>query len=570
MAEQKHSVSGVLRAALLICFFLPVALLTMFGLFSVCHITEKASEVHYFVAASALPPILCFLLFLVLLLVCRRFGAARTLGARGVPVTKALLLLLCALGTAFVLAAQVSPGADQGKAFLIAAKWRAGNFSDLLQGGYLDEYPQQIGLILLYYGTSFVVGSYNVTFWQLCNVAALAGAVWCFARTAALFFPRRFMLPAVTGCCCLFLPLLFYTAFNYGTLYGFFCSMAAFYQLARFLEDRKWRRTIEMALLAALAVLLKQNYLISLAAMAVILLLHLLKTRDFRALAALLLLPAAYWLLSSAASFAVETLSGLPLAEGIPRSTWILMGLEESGRGPGWYKQSVVDLYAQSGYDAAATDAVAKAAIRAQLELYAAHPGYALRFFARKIASQWNEPTFQCFWISSVRSSFSDSPLLIRQLLTGLPSLWMEAYLRVYELTILLGTLGFLLFRRKRASAASLLFAVTFLGGFLFHLVWEAKGQYTFLYFVLLLPYAVEGWSGVAAVPDFVRGLRATADKRQMLRRGWRTLLVLVLLAALLLHPGFARNTLGLSGDEASYADARAERLTSVTAQEPG
>jgi len=35
---------------------------------------------------------------------------------------------------------------------------------------------------------------------------------------------------------------------------------------------------------------------------------------------------------------------------------------------------------------------------------------------------------------------------------------------------------------------------IIFIGGFLFHLVWEAKGQYTVCYFVLLIPYA---WMGI-------------------------------------------------------------------------
>ena len=32
-----------------------------------------------------------------------------------------------------------------------------------------------------------------------------------------------------------------------------------------------------------------------------------------------------------------------------------------------------------------------------------------------------------------------------------------------------------------------------FIGGFIFHLFWEAKGQYTITYFVLLIPYCVKG-----------------------------------------------------------------------------
>ena len=38
-----------------------------------------------------------------------------------------------------------------------------------------------------------------------------------------------------------------------------------------------------------------------------------------------------------------------------------------------------------------------------------------------------------------------------------------------------------------------LLLPMIFIGGFIFHLFWEAKGQYTITYFVLLIPYCVKG-----------------------------------------------------------------------------
>lgn len=38
-----------------------------------------------------------------------------------------------------------------------------------------------------------------------------------------------------------------------------------------------------------------------------------------------------------------------------------------------------------------------------------------------------------------------------------------------------------------------LLLPTIFIGGFLFHLFWEAKGQYTITYFILLIPYCARG-----------------------------------------------------------------------------
>lgn len=38
-----------------------------------------------------------------------------------------------------------------------------------------------------------------------------------------------------------------------------------------------------------------------------------------------------------------------------------------------------------------------------------------------------------------------------------------------------------------------LLLPTIFIGGFIFHLFWEAKSQYTITYFVLLIPYCAKG-----------------------------------------------------------------------------
>lgn len=57
------------------------------------------------------------------------------------------------------------------------------------------------------------------------------------------------------------------------------------------------------------------------------------------------------------------------------------------------------------------------------------------------------------------------------------------------------GVLLYLIFGRKdKRFFESLLLQITVLGGFVFHCVWEAKGQYTISYFVLLLPLAVLGF----------------------------------------------------------------------------
>ena len=52
----------------------------------------------------------------------------------------------------------------------------------------------------------------------------------------------------------------------------------------------------------------------------------------------------------------------------------------------------------------------------------------------------------------------------------------------------------FVKFSSRRNDISTLMYMI-FVGGFVFHLFWEAKAQYTFPYYVLLLPLAISGYS---------------------------------------------------------------------------
>ena len=59
---------------------------------------------------------------------------------------------------------------------------------------------------------------------------------------------------------------------------------------------------------------------------------------------------------------------------------------------------------------------------------------------------------------------------------------------------ILFGVICYIILGFKEIKLKELLYAIVFIGGFIFHLIWEAKCQYTITYFVLLIPYFVIGY----------------------------------------------------------------------------
>ena len=63
----------------------------------------------------------------------------------------------------------------------------------------------------------------------------------------------------------------------------------------------------------------------------------------------------------------------------------------------------------------------------------------------------------------------------------------------IFESIVFLGTLAYIYYTGRQMPLHRLLLPMIFIGGFIFHLFWEAKGQYTITYFVLLIPYCVKG-----------------------------------------------------------------------------
>ena len=68
-------------------------------------------------------------------------------------------------------------------------------------------------------------------------------------------------------------------------------------------------------------------------------------------------------------------------------------------------------------------------------------------------------------------------------------------YMDTMETIIFFGTLIYIVINFKKIKFKEMFFAIVFIGGFIFHIIWEAKCQYTITYFILIIPYAVKGYS---------------------------------------------------------------------------
>lgn len=364
--------------------------------------------------------------------------------------------------------------------------------------GYAYTYPSQNGLILymavlrLFFGDAahVVFQILNIFFFVL-GVISLHKVV-CGEREDYALLWMLFCL-----------PFSFYILFVYGTVPGFGLSCMSMNRLVRYVKEDKGKDFWIGALYAAAAVLFKSNYLIVIIAFFLYLASSGIFKKKYSLLAASVLLILVYVMANRGVKAGISARTGYEVSDGAPMIAWVEMGLQEGSRGPGWYNGYQISLFSQADGDSELVSEWVKEDLKETLSDMTSNPFTSVKFFVKKIASIWAEPTFQSLWIQEVGNSSWEEGSLPWQLFKE------EGFLnRIYVFAAnLMQTFVYAMsfvwifagFRDKDPDTnqkdgwSILLPGIIFIGGFLFHIFWEAKAQYTTVYFMLLLPYAYQG-----------------------------------------------------------------------------
>lgn len=484
-----------------------------------------------------------------------------------------LSLAIFMLATIWILITQLQPGSDPAKVYRIAMQWREGDFSAYAEGGYLFRYPFQSGIILFYYFLSFLFGVNNYVGLQFVNVIALVAVYLLLAKLSAVFWQQDKKLPVIVhAALILWFPLSFYVTYLYGILPGMALSLGAVYCAVKYLDTRKYRYILPAVLCMGLATVIKMNCLIYLIAIACFLLydaVDILLTKEKESgrkwivsLLFIVLLALGVAACNQICSRYVEHLSGYEAGDGEQMISWVVMGLEETPLGPGGYSGYIENVFIENNYDAAKIKEASIAEIKKILTRMSENLlSDGISFFARKNAFQWNNPTFISLDRTKGRTSAVNMPDFAVSLIEGRGSVVFSVLMNYAQTLILFGVILYLILNWGSKNVYELMGAVVFLGGYLFHFVWEASASYTIPYFVVIIPYAVKGladWvrcvdSALVFVKENGAGSVLSGD---MLRKAYKpvtAILTVIILIALLGGRNIFRKTIALNdGEEAA------------------
>ncbi len=466
--------------------------------------TTQAYVAHWepFLIHLALAAVLLLALFL-LLRFCR-FSDHR----RRTFLLMTAMGWICLWGFALILFGGSIPSADTASVYALAQALAHGHTEVIHPtDSYLSYYPQQIGLVAFYeilirlwellpisYAAHYMLQCVNV-------VMACAIVFFQYKLTGLMSHSSDRAMVSYLFLAMLNAPLIIYTSFVYGEIPSFAFLSGGLYFLTRYFSEQNpsdRRRYLWLAaslILLVLGVAVRKNTLIVVIAVVLTVLWEWLREHRRGLILYALLLTVLSLSVLPAIQRVYEHRADNVLSSGVPAMSYLAMGMQDSSRGYGWYNGFNFNTYADSHMDTAVTVQESKKAIAASLSAFREDPAFAFRFYAEKFLSQWTDGSYFCRQATLQHSELRRPG--VESLYTGSLSKPFIHYCNLYQLLVYgAAFLHLLQMRRSKDEPPALLpyvGMIAVLGGFLFHMIWEANSRYILPYFLLLLPYAAQG-----------------------------------------------------------------------------
>lgn len=493
-AKQKSRIDAKLLHLLSITLFILYGFLTFISFIWTGYVSSTKNDYHELAEQFYDNPIITILIifsvFTLIFLLERFYGLSKISTKK---LRFAATLFIFAAGILWIFMAKTFPVHDQSLVSKAAGEFLHGDYSRLAPKEYLGRFPHQLGIVFILQLIYSIVGEGNTTFIMVLNVIFLCGIYNMLFLSLKKFTPSErlhniYWLFAFVN----FAPI-FYCTFVYGTIIGLFCAVTAIYFLIKFSDKAKIKDFVFSLIFFSIACIAKSNYKIFIIAAIIVLIFKAIEKKKS------LLVLFAFILIFALASPSLinlyySSVSGQKIEKGVPSSLWVAMGLQDGPCGKGWYNQYNLATYGKAGNDPAKANELAKENISETFKTFGQNPLYAANFFFEKINSQWNCPSFQSLWMSDYWNNHSgELSAPAKSMYHGILN---KIFLKIMDIFALLTWCGCTVFyyiNRKNLSITQLIFGIIFLGGFLFHLFWEAKALYTMPYFIISLIPAVYG-----------------------------------------------------------------------------
>lgn len=384
---------------------------------------------------------------------------------------------------------KISPVADQNYAYKTAVSMYKGKAINSGLLNYLGIYPQQLTLAFLWNIVFRII--HNIDYQTIQYINAISNAI-----TFIMIYKitnlisneykvnKKYSIIIYMG----FITLPLLSTFVYGDETGLALAMSAIYVIMKYTNSNKAYLALISAILMAIGCMARMNNIIIVIAITIYLILDLFKEKSEKQKFILkLLIICAFIIISMLPSQIIKSTLikkyGLNKENKFPTIGFIYMGMVEGTRNSGWYND-------ESAYISLSSKEMINNNLKDRIKELYSKPSQLIYFYTKKITSMWAENTYASLWYNQSFNSSAEKTEV--EELRDTKILKYELILKIWQkaiiINIFLSTLIVLIQNRKKINNEVLLLLLVFMGGFLFHIMWEAKSRYVIPYIVALIP----------------------------------------------------------------------------------
>lgn len=305
-----------------------------------------------------------------------------------------------------------------------------------------------------------------------------------------------------------YIPIILLVNLLYGDLVSLTFAIFSIYFNMKYAENKKIRNIVLSCITILIAIALRMNNLIFLIANSIYLCFNLIdeikliisnkksKKIILRYIAVLLM-------------FVIISLAGTKIFKmnlqnkyevdpdkELPSTRYIAMGMQEGFRANGWYNDT-----GDLGWKRRVESEEYVSMIKERIKYFLSDIKYTFRFYEGKIISMWADPLQESIWQNlSFNFNFDEEKINTGEIdidqvnkkdeLIISKRNCAQIFLKAWLIIVFGNILIFLIINRKDISNEAMLLLLCFIGGFLFHILWEGKSRYVIPYIVILIPLA--------------------------------------------------------------------------------
>ena len=385
---------------------------------------------------------------------------------------------------------QATPGWDSKAVYSMAVDMYEGNSEAMSKSEYAIKNPHQLPLAFMESLVFRVIGDTSTKALQYINAFCNVAIIMALGFIAKEILNKSKFVAMVIGM--LFVSIALLATFIYGDLIGLAFALWSVFFLIKYNKKEKWYFALASAVLMALAMIFRKNMLIFMAAEVIYLFINIITKHskikkvfiDIGIIIAFVLISV---IPSKVIISAIQNKYNLNNDDQIPMTTYLYIGMTDGYRGSGWYND-----YAHWAWENPIPEAkkMYSEAIGERVKELISNPIELIKFYAKKNVSMYTENTYAALFYNGSYNFEEESKNIEKDEFVISQQDRLQLFQKALVILIFGCTLILIIKNRKELSNEELLLLIIFMGGFIFHNIWEAKSRYVIPYLIILIPLA--------------------------------------------------------------------------------